>query len=302
MMDKIIECVPNFSEGRDLEKIERIVQAFRAKNNVKLLDYSSDKDHNRMVATVIGTPEVIKNSIIEAVGIAIEAIDLTKHQGQHPRVGAADVIPFIPLKGMTIDEADIVAKETGKILAEKYSLPVYFYEQSASTEYRRNLAAIRKGEFEGLSEKMKLPEWKPDAGPEKPHPTAGASVIGARTPLIAFNVNLHTTCFEIADEIAKKVRFIGGGLPCCKAMGVNLKDRGLMQVSMNLTDYTKTTIYQAVEMIRSEAGQYGVSIAGCELIGLVPMQAVIDTASHYLGLEGFSANQILETHLYQIIE
>ena len=301
-MDKIIECVPNFSEGRDLEKIERIVHVFRAKENVKLLDYSCDKDHNRMVVTVIGEPEVIKNSIIEAVGVAIDVIDLKKHKGQHPRIGVADVIPFIPLKGLTIDEADVVAKETGKTLAEKYRLPVYFYEKSASAEYRQNLAAIRKGEFEGLIEKMKLPEWKPDVGPEKPHPTAGASVVGARLPLIALNVNLYTTRFEIAGEIAKKVRFIGGGLRFCKAMGVDLKERGMMQVSMNLTDYTKTSIYQAVEMIRSEAGRYGVSIAGCELIGLVPLQAVVDITAYYLGLEGFSANQILETHLHQITE
>ena len=298
-MNKIIECVPNFSEGRDLEKVERIANVFRAKENVKLLDYSNDKDHNRMVVTVIGEPEAIKNCIIEAVGIAVEIIDLTKHEGQHPRLGAVDVIPFIPIKGMTLDEADALAKEVGKTLAEKYSLPVYFYEKSASAEYRQNLAAIRKGEFEGLLEKMKLTEWKPDLGPEKPHPTAGASVVGARMPLIAFNVNLNTTRFEIADKIAKKVRFIGGGLRFCKAMGVDLKDQGLMQVSMNLTDYTKTGIYQAVEMIRFEAQRYGVSVAGCELIGLVPLQAVVDTASYYLGLEGFSMKQILETHLME---
>jgi glutamate formiminotransferase len=296
-MNKIIECVPNFSEGRDLEKVERIVNAFRAKENVKLLDYSNDKDHNRMVVTVIGEPEAIKNSIIEAVGVAIELIDLTKHKGQHPRIGAADVIPFIPIKDMTIEEADTLAKEVGKTLAEKYRLPVYFYEKSASSEHRQNLAAIRKGEFEGLVEKMKLPEWKPDFGPEERHPTAGASIVGARMPLIAFNVNLNTTRFEIADKIAKKIRFIGGGLRFCKAMGVDLKEQGLMQVSMNLTDYTQTAIYQAVEMIRLEAKHYGVSIAGCELVGLVPLQAVIDTASYYLGLENFSTNRILETHL-----
>ena len=298
-MNKIVECVPNFSEGRDLEKVERIASVFRAKENVKLLDYSNDKDHNRMVVTVIGEPEAIKSSIIEAVGVAIEIIDLTKHEGQHPRLGAVDVIPFIPIKGMTLDEADALAKEVGKTLAEKYQLPVYFYEKSASAEYRQNLAAIRKGEFEGLTEKMKLPEWKPDLGPEKPHPTAGASVIGARMPLIAFNVNLNTTRFEIADKIAKKIRFIGGGLRFCKAMGVDLKEQGMMQVSMNLTDYTKTSIYQAVEMIRFEAQRYGVSVAGCELIGLVPMQAVVDTASYYLGLEGFSMKQILDTHLIE---
>jgi len=298
-MDKLVECVPNFSEGRDLEKVERIVNVFRVKENVKLLDYSSDKDHNRTVVTVIGEPDAVKNCLIEAVGIAVEVIDLTKHEGQHPRIGAADVIPFIPIKGMTLDEADTLAKELGKALAEKYRLPVYFYEKSASAEYRQNLAAIRKGEFEGLTEKMKLPQWKPDLGPDEPHPTAGASVVGARMPLIAFNVNLHTTNFEIADKIAKKVRFIGGGLRFCKAIGVDLKEQGLMQVSMNLTDYTKTTIYQAVEMIRFEAQRYGVSVAGCELIGLVPLQAVVDTASYYLGLEGFSIKQILETHLLE---
>ena len=298
-MNKIIETVPNFSEGRNLEKVERIVNVFRAKENVKLLDYSNDKDHNRMVVTVIGEPEAVKNCIVEAVGVAIEIIDLTKHEGQHPRLGAADVIPFIPIKGMTIDEADTLAKEVGKTLAEKYNLPVYFYEKSASAEYRQNLAVIRKGEFEGLVEKMKLPEWKPDLGPEKRHPTAGASVVGARMPLIAFNVNLNTTRFETADKIAKKVRYIGGGLRFCKAMGVDLKEQGLMQVSMNLTDYTKTAVYQAVEMIRFEANRYGVTVAGCELVGLVPLQAVIDTTSYYLGLEGFSMKQILETHLME---
>ena len=299
-MDKIIECVPNFSEGRIPEKIERLISVFRAKENVKLLDYSNDKDHNRMVVTVIGEPEAIKNTVVEAVGIAIETIDLTTHKGQHPRLGAADVIPFIPIKGMTIEEADTLAKETGRILAEKYRLPVYLYEKSASSEHRRNLAAIRKGEFEGLFKKMKLPEWKPDWGPEEPHPTAGASIVGARAPLIAFNVNLHTTNFDIADKIAKKIRFIGGGLRFCKAIGVDLKSQGLMQISMNLTDYTRTSIYQAVEMIRFEAQRYGVSVAGCELVGLIPLQAVVDTASYYLGLNGFSMNRILETHLTQL--
>ena len=298
-MNKIVECVPNFSEGRDLEKIEQIVDVFRAKENVKLLDYSRDKYHNRMVVTIIGEHDAVKNCIIEAVGVAIETIDLTKHEGQHPRIGAADVIPFIPVKGMSIEDADSLAKEVGKSLSEKYNLPVYFYEKSALSERRQNLAAIRKGEFEGLSKKMKLPEWKPDFGPGKPHPTAGASVIGARMPLIAFNVNLYTNRFEIADKIAKKIRYIGGGLRFCKAMGVDLKEQGMMQVSMNLTDYTQTSIYQAVEMIRFEASRYGVSVAGCELVGLVPLQAVVDAASYYLGLEGFTTKHILETHLME---
>jgi glutamate formiminotransferase len=298
-MDKIVECVPNFSEGRNLEKVERIVSAFRAKENIKLLDYSNDNDHNRMVVTVVGEPEAVKNAVVEAVGIAIEEIDLTKHKGQHPRMGSVDVIPFIPIKGIRLEEADALAKEVGKILAEKYQLPVFLYEKSASAEHRQNLAAIRKGEFEGLVEKMKLPEWKPDFGPEKRHPTAGATAVGARMPLIAFNVNLHTSRLEIADKIAKKVRFLGGGLRFCKAMGVELKEQSMTQVSMNLTDYTKTAIYQAVEMIRFEAQRYGVAIAGCELVGLVPLQAVVDTASYYLGLENFSIKQILESRLME---
>ena len=298
-MDKIIECVPNFSEGRDLEKIERIVNAFRAKENIKLLDYSNDKDHNRMVVTAIGEPNAMKSAVVEAVGIAVREIDLTGHEGQHPRLGAADVIPFIPIKGMNLEEADALAKDTAKILAEKYALPVYLYEKSASAEHRQNLAAIRKGEFEGLIEKMKLPEWKPDFGPVERHSTAGASVVGARMPLIAFNVNLNTDRLEIADKIAKKIRFIGGGLRFCKAIGIELKSQNQVQVSMNLTDYTQTTIYQAVEMIRFEARRYGVTISGSELIGLVPLQAVADTTAYYLGLENFSIKQILETHLLQ---
>lgn len=298
-MDKIVECVPNFSEGRNPEKIERIVSAFRAQGNIKLLDYSNDKDHNRMVVTAIGEPEAMRAAVIEAVGVAVEEIDLTRHEGQHPRIGAADVIPFIPIKGMSLEEADVLAKDVARILADKYALPVYLYEKSASAEHRQNLAAIRKGEFEGLIEKMKCSEWKPDFGPAERHPTAGASVTGARMPLIAFNVNLNTDQLDIADKIAKKVRFIGGGLRFCKAMGVELKDRNMVQVSMNLTDYTRTAIYQAVEMIRFEAQRYGVTISGSELIGLLPLQAVVDTASYYLGLENFSMKQILETHLME---
>lgn len=298
-MDKIIECVPNFSEGRDLVKVEKIADCFRAKQDVKLLNYSSDKDHNRMVITAIGEPLALKKAIIESIGKAIELIDLNQHTGQHPRMGAADVVPFIPIRNVTMDEAITLAKEVAKEVSDKFNLPVYLYEKAASNPQRENLATVRKGGFEGLSEKLKQPEWKPDFGPSKPHPTAGASIIGARTFLIAYNINLNTDRIEIANNIAKKIRYIGGGLRYCKAMGVELKERNIVQVSMNLTDYTKTSIYQVFELVKVEAKRYGVTIAGSELIGLSPMNALLDAAEYYLGLENFSAKQIIETHLIE---
>jgi glutamate formiminotransferase len=242
LMNKIVECVPNFSEGRDKEKVEKIANVFRGKEGVKLLDYSTDKDHNRMVVTAVGEPEAMRETIIEAIGVAVKIIDLRQHEGQHPRMGAVDVVPFIPIKNLTAEEAIELSKSVAKEVWEKYALPVFLYEKSASAPHRENLAAIRKGEFEGLTEKMKQPEWHPDFGTNAPHPTAGAVVIGARMPLVAYNVNLNTNKLEIADAIAKKVRFIGGGLRFCKAMGVELKERNIVQVSMNLTDYTKTAI------------------------------------------------------------
>lgn len=298
-MNKIIECVPNFSEGRDKQKIEAIVDSFRGKRNVKLLDYSNDEDHNRLVVTVVGEPEDVKNAVIEAVGKAVELIDMTKHHGQHPRMGAVDVIPFIPIRNITQDEAVALSKEVAQIVAEQYRLPVFLYEKSASAPHRENLAAIRKGEFEGMAEKIKQEEWKPDFGPSERHPTAGVVAIGARMPLVAYNVNLGTANLEIANSIAKKVRHIGGGLRYCKAMGVALEDRGITQVSMNLTDYTKTAIYRAHELVRIEANRYGVPIVGAEVIGLIPMEALVDTAAYYLGLENFSMNQVLETRIME---
>lgn len=298
-MNKIVECVPNFSEGRDLEKVEKIVNSFRAKEGVKLLDYSTDKDHNRMVVTVVGEPEALKKAVIEAIGTASQLIDLTKHEGQHPRMGATDVVPFIPIKNVSMEEAIEMSKEVAKEVAEKYNIPVFLYEKAASAPYRENLAAIRKGEFEGLKDKMQQPEWHSDFGPAAPHPTAGGTVIGARMPLVAYNVNLNTSNLEIADKIAKKVRFLGGGLRFCKAMGVELTERNIVQVSMNLTDYTKTAIYRAHELVRIEANRYGVSVVGAEIIGLVPLAALVDTAEYYLGLENFSIKQVLETHLME---
>lgn len=296
-MNKIMECVPNFSEGRDLQKIDKIVAPFRGKQGVKLLDYSNDEDHNRLVVTVVGEPEPLRDAVLEAIGVAVELIDLNHHQGQHPRMGAIDVVPFIPIRNVTMEEAVALSKEVGKEVAKRYNLPVFLYEKSASAPHRENLAAVRKGEFEGMAEKIKQPEWHPDFGLAERHPTAGTVAIGARMPLVAYNINLNTPSLEIAHDIAKKIRFIGGGLRYCKAMGVELKDRGITQVSINMTDYTRTALYRAFELVRVEARRYGVSIVGSEIIGLVPMEALIDTASYYLGLENFSMEQVLEARM-----
>ena len=292
-----MECVPNFSEGRDLQKIDKIVAPFRSKQGVKLLDYSNDEDHNRLVVTVVGEPEPLRDAVLEAIGVAVELIDLNHHQGQHPRMGAVDVVPFIPIRNVTMEEAVALSKEVGKEVAKRYNLPVFLYEKSASAPHRENLAAVRKGEFEGMAEKIKQPEWHPDFGSAERHPTAGTVAIGARMPLVAYNINLNTPSLEIAHDIAKKIRFIGGGLRYCKAIGVELKDRGITQVSINMTDYTRTALYRAFELVRVEARRYGVSIVGSEIIGLVPMEALIDTASYYLGLENFSMEQVLEARM-----
>ena len=301
MADKkrIIECVPNFSEGRHLNKIEKIVNPFRKKSGVKLLDYQSDKDHNRLVVTVVGEPVAIKDAAIESVGVAIQVIDMRKHKGQHPRMGAVDVIPFIPIKNISMTDAVDISKIAAKEIYEKYKLPVFLYEASATSSERQNLSTIRKGEFEKMAEKIKQPEWKPDFGGKKIHPTAGVTAIGARMPLIAFNVNLDTANIRIANQIAKRVRHISGGLRYCKGIGINLKERGIVQVSMNMTDYTRTSLYRSFELIRIEAKRYGVNIVGSEIVGLVPMAALIDTAEYYLSLENFSMDQVLETKIME---
>ena len=297
--NRIMECVPNFSEGRDLGKIEKIIEPFRARQGVKLLDYSNDEDHNRLVVTVVGEPEALKAALLEAVGQAVALIDLNRHSGQHPRMGAVDVIPFIPIKGCTMDEAIALSKEVGEQIATLYQVPVFLYEKSATAPHRENLAAVRKGEFEGMAEKIKLAEWQPDFGPAERHPTAGTVAVGARMPLVAYNVNLGTADLNIASDIARKIRFIGGGLRYCKAMGVELKERGIVQVSINMTDYTRTALYRVFELVKREARRYGVAVVGSEIIGLVPMEALIDTASFYLGLENFSMNQVLEARIME---
>lgn len=297
--NKIVECVPNFSEGRDLEKIDKIISSFRAKPGVKLLDYSNDEDHNRLVVTVVGEPNALRDAVVEAIGVAVRLIDLNHHKGQHPRMGAVDVVPFIPIKNVTMEEAIELSKEVAQQVADAYQLPVFLYEKSATAPHRENLAAVRKGEFEGMAEKIKLPEWTPDFGPAERHSTAGSVAIGARMPLVAYNINLSTNDLEIATRIAKNIRHVNGGLRFVKAMGVELKERNITQVSINMTDYSKTALYRAFELTRIEARRYGVTIVGSEIIGLVPMEALIDTASYYLGLENFSMQQVLEARIME---
>ncbi|MBW2435061.1 MAG: glutamate formimidoyltransferase [Deltaproteobacteria bacterium] len=298
-MKKIMECVPNFSEGRNSKNIDKIVAPFRGQKGVKLLDYQTDEDHNRMVVTVVGEPQALKTAVIAAMGSAIEAIDMNSHQGQHPRMGAIDVVPFIPIRNISMEDAIAFSREVAREAARQYALPIFLYERSASSPARQNLATIRKGQYEGMAEKIKQPEWKPDFGPAQIHPTAGVTAVGARMPLVAYNVNLDSDNIEIANAIAKKVRHISGGLRYCKGIGIELKERGLVQVSMNLTDYTQTAIYRAFELIKVEARRYGVNVIGSEIVGLVPMEALMDTAAYYLGLEDFSVDQVLESRIWE---
>lgn len=317
-MEKIIECVPNFSvsEAKDKKTFDAIIDCFRDVEGVKLLDYSSDADHNRSVVTVIGEPEPLKEVMVTAIGTAVKLIDMTKHVGQHPRMGCVDVVPFIPIRGTTVEEADALAKEVATEAAEKFGQPFFLYEDSAKgLKHSANLATIRKGQFEGMAEKIAAdPEtWTPDIGPSTIHPTGGATVIGARMPLIAYNINLSTSSVEIAQKIADKIRNIKGGFKYCKAMGVLLENKedpskNVAQVSMNLTNYTKTSIYTVFETVRMEARRYGVNVMGSEIIGLVPLQALVDCVAYYLGLNNleesncgfetkFTTDQVLETRL-----
>ncbi|HSQ88151.1 glutamate formimidoyltransferase [Romboutsia sp.] len=295
----IVQCVPNFSEGRDLEKIEKIVNPLRGKEGVKLLNYEADKNYNRLVVTVIGEPEKVKNAVLESIGVAKDVIDMNVHKGQHSRFGATDVCPFIPIKDMTMEDAINIANKLGQEVAEKYEIPVFLYEKAASKPERENLATVRKGEYEGLDTKFEDSNWAPDYGQSKKHPTAGAIAIGARRPLIAYNINLDTQDISIASNIAKTIRFSSGGYRYIKAGPVEIPERKITQVTMNLTDYTKTSMYRAFEAVKMEAKRYGVNVTGSEVVGLCPMEALIDVAGYYLGLENFSLDKVLETSLME---
>lgn len=298
-MKKLVETVPNFSEGRNQKKIEAIVKPFEETENVKLLDASADKDHNRLVVTAIGTPEAVEKAIYDSSKIAIAEIDMEKHEGEHPRMGAVDVIPFTPVKNIDMEETKELADRVAQKLSKDFNLPIFMYEESASNEKRQNLAKIRKGQYEGMKEKIKELEWKPDYGPSEIHPSAGVTAVGARMPLVAFNINLDTDNKEIADKIARKIRHSGGGLRYCKAIGIDLKDKGMAQVSMNITNFKGTSLYQVMEMVKFEAERFGVNIIGSELIGLLPSKALFDVAEYYLKLDDFELDQVIENRLLE---
>lgn len=293
----LIQSIPNFSEGRDLRKVEQIVDCFRARQGVKLLDYSTDPDFNRCVVTVVGFPEPLGEAMVDAIGKAVELIDMNEHVGLHPRIGCVDVIPFIPLHDTQIKVADELARSVAQTAAERYELPFYFYEESASASWRRDISELRKGQFEGLEEKMKNDRWKPDVGPARAHPTAGATAIGARKPIIYFNVNLDTSNGEIAQKIARRVRKIGGGLQYVKALGVVLGTQQQTQVSMNIMDFSKSSLYTALELVKIEAARYGVRVVSTELVGFVPLQALLDCTEYYLQLDDFRTEQVIELNL-----
>ena len=297
-MAKIVQCIPNFSEGKDKKIIEALVKEAQSVPGVSLLDHSSDESHNRSVFTLVGEPEGMKEAAFKLAKLASEKIDMTKHKGEHPRMGATDVIPFVPIKDMTIDETVELSKEVAERLYTELGIPSFLYEESAQSPNRKNLARVRKGQFEGMSEKLKEEDWAPDYGERKIHPTAGITAVGARMPLVAFNVNLDTDDVDIANKIARTVRGSNGGYADCKGIGVMLEDRNIAQVSMNMVNFEGTPLYRVFEAIRFEAERYGVNIIGSEIIGLTPAKALIDTAEYYLKVENFDyAQQVLENHL-----
>jgi glutamate formiminotransferase / formiminotetrahydrofolate cyclodeaminase len=297
-MKRLVESVPNFSEGRDMAKVDAIIAAMREVPGVYLLDRESDADHNRSVVTIAGEPDPVAEAALRGVGKAAELIDLTKHSGAHPRMGATDVVPFIPVEGVSIEDCVALAKKVGREIWQRYHIPVYFYEAAAQRPERSNLENIRKGQFEGLlAEVPKNPDRAPDIGEQRLHPTAGATVVGARKFLVAYNINLNTPDLEIAKKISKNIRFSNGGLRYVKAMGVDLRARQLAQVSINMTDFEQTPLHRVFEMVKREAERYGVAIVGSEIVGLIPKRAIELTADFYLQLENFSPAQVFENRI-----
>jgi glutamate formiminotransferase len=299
-MRKIVECVPNFSEGRRKEVIDQIAEAMAVVSGVHVLDVQSDADHNRTVVTFVGEPEAVEEAAFRGIEKAAELIDMDLHRGEHPRIGAADVVPFVPIKNVTMEDCVAMARRVGERVGRELDIPVYLYEEAATRPERRNLAEVRRGEYEGIKAEIETnPERTPDFGPEHLG-KAGATAIGARPPLVAFNVYLGTDDVEVAKAIARAVRHSSGGLRYVKALGLLVK--GQAQVSMNLTDYRQTPVHRVVEMIRREAECYGVSVIESELIGLIPNEALVEAAKFYLQLGGLSSDQILENRLADLIQ
>jgi glutamate formiminotransferase / formiminotetrahydrofolate cyclodeaminase len=298
-MSTLVECVPNFSEGRDRAKVDAIVEAMKI-NGVYLLDREMDADHNRCVITLVGDREAIQEAVIRGVGKASELVDLTKHQGAHPRMGAADVVPFIPIDGVTIEDCVAMARHVGEEIWKRFQIPVYLYEAAATSPDRTNLENIRRGQFEGIRDEIATnPARKPDFGEARVHPTAGATVVGARKFLIAYNVFLNTADVDIAKKVAKAVRFSNGGLRFVKGAGFLV--RGMAQVSMNLTDFEQTPVARVFEYVRREAARYGVMPVSSEIVGLIPKKALEQAAEWFLQVENFDSSLILENRLAAVM-
>ena len=293
----IIESIPNISEGRRPEIISAIADAIRQVPGVRLLDYSSDASHNRSVFTLAGDAAALKTAILRLFEHTLRAVDLRMHEGEHPRLGAVDVVPFVPIEGATMDDCVRLAREVGADVASRFGVPVFLYEEASTNPARRNLEDIRRGEFEGLAAKMASEGWAPDFGPAAPHESAGASIVGARMPLIAYNINLNTDRVDVAKKIAAAIRNSSGGFRYVKAAGFKLEDRNLAQVSMNLTNYEKTPIFRVFEAVKREAERYGVAILESEIVGLIPAAALHAAAEYYLQIAGFKSEQILENKL-----
>lgn len=297
--DKIVTCAPNFSEGTDIKKIDKIIDEFRGIEGIKLLDYSYNKKFNRSSAVIMGNPKDVKNAMMNAMGIALELIDMEKHTGDHPRVGAVDVVPFIPLKNMSMLEAIVLSKEFGKEASLNYNIPIFLYEKSASSPNRVDLYNIRMGGYEGIKNKLKRPEWKPDFGPDKPHPTGGISIVGARMPLVCFNIKFNTSNYALIKKIGKSIRGSERGFKCCRALAVKPSNDEAVVLAVVLTDYNKTGLYTVFEMVKRESEKFGVNIIGTEISGLVSMEALVNSAVYYLQLEDFSMEQVIE---YKLME
>lgn len=297
-MAKLVECIPNFSEERNQVVIDGMAEVAKSVPGCTLLDVQSDANHNRCVFTLVGSPEGVEEVAFLLCKKAAETIDMTKHEGAHPRMGATDVIPFVPTMDMTVDECIAISKRVAQRIWTELKIPSFLYEDSATSPDRVNLANVRKGQFEGMPEKLMQPEWAPDYGERKIHPTAGITAIGARMPLVAFNVNLGTSNLDIAKQIAKTIRASSGGYKYCKAIGVMLEERNVAQVSMNMVNYEGTPLYRVFEAIRAEAQRWGVPIIGSEVVGLTPAKALVDCAEYYLKIENFDyKKQVMENHL-----